>query len=114
MLARANRLRESDEIRRTLRQGKKHRSDFTVCSAFLLTPGSPNRFAFIVPKTVGNAVERNLVKRRLRTIARDYTKKDLGITFVIRANSGSATAPFDKLSTEVTNSLELLIEKLGA
>jgi len=44
-----------------------------------------SRFGFIASKRVGNAVVRNLVKRRMREIAR-YTEVELGwdLVFIVR------------------------------
>lgn len=47
---------------------------------------SPARFGFVVTKKVGNAVKRNLVRRRLKAAARELVDGGLfGIDVVVRA-----------------------------
>ena len=65
------------------------------------------RFGFIVSKAVGNAVHRNLVRRRLKAISSAYlsTLKP-GTDIVIRALPGSAQLDWDILMTEITGVLD--------
>jgi ribonuclease P protein component len=63
--------------------------------------GSP-RFGFIVAKTVGNAVVRNRVRRRLKAAAYSMAAGlPEGAETVFRALPPSATAGFAELSAEV-------------
>lgn len=61
----------------------------------------PTAFGFIVSKAVGNAVTRNLVKRRLREIAalslKDHPE---GLAVVVRALPAAATAEFAELRSD--------------
>lgn len=76
-------------------------------------PGTAQaRFGFVVAKTVGNAVTRNLVKRRLRAAAKQLAIKN-GMDVVVRALPGSATASWDSLSTEFSSSLNKVLAKAG-
>jgi len=51
------------------------------------------RFGFVVSKSVGSAVQRNLVKRRLRSAIRDRINTfGIGINLVIRALPSSSTS----------------------
>lgn len=84
MLPRRRRMTTADEFRRVMRGGARSRSGpFTVHALPLskdpgqlqrtaISPSSPEEqlgtVGFIVPKTVGNAVQRNRAKRRLRHI----------------------------------------------
>lgn len=64
--------------------------------------GGQPRFGFIVAKTVGNAVTRNLVRRRLKAICHDsVVHAARGADVVIRALPSAATAPFASLHAEV-------------
>ncbi len=61
----------------------------------------PSQIGFIVSKTVGNAVTRNLVKRRLREIVVETIKQHpYGVNVVVRALPVSATASFSELVTD--------------
>jgi ribonuclease P protein component len=65
------------------------------------------RFGFIVSKAVGGAVTRNLVKRRLRSIAREILKNHpTGFDAVIRALPEASTLDWNRLQQEVTSSAE--------
>lgn len=56
----------------------------------------------VVSKAVGNAVTRNLVKRRVRSIMRDeVTLLPGGLTVVIRALPAAATSSYDALRKDV-------------
>ena len=79
---------------------------------------SSSRFGFVVAKTVGGAVQRNLVKRRCRAIARlalvqldlDGDKFDI----VVRALPGSATLDWNKLQTELLDAISIAAKKARA
>jgi ribonuclease P protein component len=72
----------------------------------LMNPnGGTPRFGFIVAKTVGNAVTRNRIRRRLKAIAHDLSSEiPVGSEFVFRALPPAATAAFSDLKAEVTHS----------
>lgn len=67
--------------------------------------GGKPRFGFIVAKTVGNAVTRNTVRRRLKAICHEVLRTEgtslLGFDLVIRALPGAASAPFSELNAEI-------------
>ena len=66
----------------------------------------PSRFGFIVTKAVGNAVTRNLIRRRLRSISREILPGiGLGRDIVIRALPGSPEVAWDTLQEEITKSI---------
>jgi len=68
------------------------------------------RVGFVVSKAVGPAVTRNLVKRRLRHLARERTgalsRRDM---LVVRALPAAADASYDELERE----LDRCLAKLG-
>ncbi len=73
----------------------------------LRTPdGSPARFGFVVPKTVGGAVRRNAVKRRLRALcAERIAAGSAGIDVVVRALPASAGASSELLRADLAAQL---------
>lgn len=56
-----------------------------------------NRFAYAIGKRVGNAVTRNLVRRRLREIVRMVPLRP-GYDLVISGRPEAASASFDELT----------------
>jgi ribonuclease P protein component len=112
MLAKEARLRNAEDFRSTMRNGRK------VSSANLViylkrVPGSAQaRFGFVVAKTVGNAVTRNLVKRRLRNLARNQQiAPGAGFDIVVRALPGSAALSWPDLGIEFQASLAKFFAK---
>ena len=70
------------------------------------------RFGFIVGKTVAGAVGRNLVKRRLRAIAREVlVEHPSGYTLVVRAQTGAAAIEWNRLREEFLNTAGLAFKK---
>ena len=61
---------------------------------------------FIVPKSVGNAVHRNQVKRRLRALMRDRLPQlPTGSRVVVRALPGADAAAFSELAQDLDTAL---------
>lgn len=77
-------------------------------------PQGNNRFGFIVSKAVGNAVHRNLVKRRMRALAAQFTAEAIGLDVVVRALPGSSDIAWDELSQQVRSALGSVLQKAGA
>ena len=70
------------------------------------------RFGFIVSKAVAGAVGRNLVKRRLRSIAREILQSHpSGFNAVIRAMPESATFEWNRLHQEVLSNVKAALNK---
>lgn len=66
---------------------------------------SGNRYGFVISKRVGNAVVRNLAKRRLREILRpldgaDRIRSGFDCVFIVRPSVREA--PFDEIAAGVT------------
>ncbi|MSP78422.1 MAG: ribonuclease P protein component [Dehalococcoidia bacterium] len=90
-----HRLTRQEEFARVMRQGR------VQSNYLLLLRAAPNqletsRFGYAIGKQVGTAVVRNLVRRRLREVARHMPVKS-GWDMVISARKASATASFDAL-----------------
>jgi ribonuclease P protein component len=70
-------------------------------------PAAPARFGVIVSKAVGNAVQRNRVRRRLRALCRGVVDGGhRGEDVVIRVLPGSAQQHWDSLSADMHDVLD--------
>lgn len=68
----------------------------------------PSRLGFVVAKSVGNAVTRNRVKRRLRSVGIDVLAiTGGGMDVVVRALPASGDASFARLHAEITGSMNM-------
>jgi len=77
--------------------------------------GHPALVGFVVSKTVGNAVVRNKVKRRLRAVlAGQLALLPEGSLLVVRALPASAGVDFTELDADVQRSLGRLLDKTAA
>lgn len=101
MLPQENRVRTSAEFANIVRSGARTGRRNLVVYAVIGDRVEPSRFGFIVSKAVGNAVARNLVKRRLRECAADLlAAQPEGIMVVARALPASAAASWNELSSD--------------
>ncbi len=118
MLAKANRITRGADYRATVRKGARFTSENTI--AYVRRNPDPDvvRFGFIVSKTVGNAVRRNLVRRRLKAAAyelvptlRESADSVGGVDIVIRALPASAEARWATLHEEVTRAVSRYVRR---
>jgi ribonuclease P protein component len=90
-------MRRADQFVAAIRGGVR-RSRASLVVHVASGPGSDRLVGFVVSKEVGNAVTRNLVKRRLRAIAAERLGALApGVSVVVRALPASATACFADL-----------------
>jgi ribonuclease P protein component len=102
MLAKVNRIVTGDDYRAVVRRGRRVVAGNTVSYISMNPNGGPPRFGFIVAKTVGNAVVRNTVRRRLKAASfAALTRTAEGTDIVIRALPRAADAPYAALASEV-------------
>ncbi len=89
-----HRLRENRDFRRVFNRGRSSATDKLVLY-WVRNRGTDFRVGFSVSRKVGNAVERNLLKRRLRAcfdrFLPELTGKSADIVVVCRKNAGQAT-----------------------
>ena len=64
-------------------------------------PAEDNRFAIIVSKAVGDAVTRNLVKRRVRAVLRDHLETSPKILGAFRMRPGTDKLDYQTLKREI-------------
>ena len=113
MLAVGNRVRKSADFSHTVRSGARSGRRNVVLYAVRTGPG-PTRVGFIVAKSVGNAVTRNLVKRRLReAAAQSLALNPTGLDIVVRALPPSASASWAELSADYRSALSTCTAKLS-
>ena len=115
MLATRNRLRTPTDFSTTVRSGVRNGRRNLVLYTAALPSGEPSRIGFIVSKSVGNAVVRNLVKRRLREVgALSLQRYPNGFAIVVRALPASAAANWNSLRTDYDAALETTMKRLGS
>ena len=111
MLARTHRLTSSRDFAETIRRGRRAGTSTVVVH---LAGGEASldvepRVGLVVGKTVGNAVTRNQVKRRLRHIARGrLSSLPRGTVLVLRALPPAATGSSAMLARDVDAALRRL------
>jgi len=107
VLAKANRITHGRDYRGTVRRGAKIVGPHTVTYIRASDdPSSDARFGFIVAKSVGIAVVRNSVRRRLK--AASYALlADVrpGTDIVVRALPEASSQPYRVLFEELSRSL---------
>jgi len=70
---------------------------------------------FVVSRAVGNAVTRNVVKRRLRHLSRErLAGLPEGIETVVRALPASATASYAELGADLDRALARTLPRAAA
>lgn len=115
MLPAAHRMRRSKDIDRTVRRGvRAGRSRLVVH----LVPGpehggdAPVTVAFAVSRTVGNAVTRNRVRRRLRhLVAARLPSLPAGAGVVVRALPPAADASSAELGADLDSAVRAAVRR---
>jgi ribonuclease P protein component len=118
LLARENRLKSAEDFRSTMKFGRKVNSEHVVVYIKRDEAQPSSRFGFVVAKTVGGAVQRNLVKRRCRAIARQALAEPIlsedKFDIVVRALPGTASLDWNKLQTELLDAISVAAKKARA
>ncbi|MFT4232888.1 MAG: ribonuclease P protein component [Leucobacter sp.] len=113
MPARQHRVTRGEDYRRAVRSGRRVGGAFCITHAVLRASGDPARFGFIVSKAVGNAVTRNLIRRRMKTVVERRIHAGIGaVDVVFRALPAIAAAPFDELEREMNRALDRVEREL--
>jgi ribonuclease P protein component len=117
VLAAEQRLRRRDDFAAAIRGGRRAGRGAVVVHLRTPRPGvdleletrdaSPARAGFVVPRTVGGAVVRNQVRRRLRHLVRDRLGLlPPGALLVVRALPGAADRSFRRLAADLDAALD--------
>lgn len=91
-MKKANRLRKDRDFRRVYRRGRSLSNRYLVL-IYKKNGLEDTRIGFSISKKFGKAVERNRIKRQLRSICREYLpdlKRGYDMVFVVRAESKQA------------------------
>ncbi len=107
MLRKANRVVRPEDFRTVVRRGRRSTSPLAVYYRLDRDATDPVRFGFIVSRAVGGAVERNLVRRRMRAVGRQFVDAGAqGADVVVRALPGSAQRDWASLSADMHDALD--------
>jgi ribonuclease P protein component len=103
------RLRQRNDFLAAARAAKVTTAGF-VLQARERVDGGPVRVGFTVSKKVGNAPERNRVRRRLREVVRLTAADDLrrGHDYVLIGRRPALSLPFEQLSEALERALRRL------
>lgn len=93
-------LRRPGEIAFVRRSGR-HAGAGTVAAHVAGSPGGPCRIAVTVSKAVGNAVVRNLVKRRIKGVLNGLGPPGRSLRIVIVARPAAGSEPYARLARDV-------------
>lgn len=99
------RLRTPQEFRRVLRGGRSRRSGELVVHVRERDGGGQPRLGLVVPRAVGGAVERNLIKRRIREIWRAVLPEAGEVDCVVVVRGGGAALGYRELAHNIEASL---------
>jgi ribonuclease P protein component len=94
-----------------MRRGRRTGND-TVVVYLALTGDAHSMAGFAVSRTVGGAVTRNLITRRLRAILAEVLPTlPVGTRVVVRALPPAASATFDDLRSAVSDAMSRSLAK---
>jgi ribonuclease P protein component len=102
-----NRVVRAEDFRTIVRRGRRSTSSLAVYYRLERAETDPARFGFIVSRAVGGAVERNLLRRRMRAVGRELVDAGAsGMDVVVRALPGSAQHGWASLSADMHDALD--------
>jgi ribonuclease P protein component len=105
-------MRRGQDVRETVRSGRRAGRGTVVVHVAPGEPGSPALVGFAVSRAVGNAVVRNKVKRRLRHAMLDLLPELSGARVVVRANPAAAQAAWPVLQADVVSAVRRNLARL--
>jgi len=104
------RLRKNKDFIKTYNKGKSFSNRYFV-AVIKKNYGMPLRIGFSISKKYGKAVQRNLMKRRLREIFRDcYPQLKKGYDLIIIVRKSADSLPFQEIKKNIHHLL--LIAKM--
>jgi len=107
VLPAAHRLTRAADLRNVARTGRRTGTDTLVLHLLTGDHPGPARVGFVVGRSVGNAVVRHRVQRRLRHLCRDRLDRlPSGSSLVVRALPPSAEASSAELGLDLDRCLQ--------
>ena len=98
----------AEDFRAVVRRGRRSVTPAAVYYRLERATDDPLRIGIIVAKSVGNAVDRNLVRRRYRALGRQFVEAGAhGSDLVVRALPGSAQRSWTTLADDMHAALDL-------
>jgi len=102
-------LTQTKDFTRVKKEGKSRHHKLAVL-VFIPNNMEYSRVAFVASKTVGNAVTRNLVKRRMKAcVADSWSNVKLGWDLVFYARTAGTLASYNNLQEAIS----VLLKKAG-
>jgi ribonuclease P protein component len=107
VLSRTSRLTSPADFQTVMRRGRRAGRRSLVVHLASSGEDRPPRAGFVVSRAVGGAVDRNLVRRRLRHLCRDeLATLPAGSMLVVRALPGATEASYADLRADLHSGLE--------
>ncbi|MBO1751173.1 ribonuclease P protein component [Actinotalea sp. BY-33] len=115
MLPAPLRMRRSEDFAQTIRRGTRAGRDTLVVHCRLVEGGAERRVGLVVAKTVGNAVVRNRVRRRLRAVVVEQVDVvPPGTDLVLRALPPAHRASYSVLRDEYVGALSSAVRRASS
>ena len=114
MLPRQNRVLTTAEFRRGFRSPVRTSVDWASFYLVPLEPESPTKVGFVVGGIVGNAVVRNLIRRRLREASRLFIARyPKGFQLTARVRPEVRDFTYAELAGQFAQATDKLLAKVG-
>ena len=111
---RSGRLLRHADFERVYKQGRRHFSTNITVFYLRRAEGEGMRVGFTVGRSLGGAVDRNRMKRRLREAVRlSRTSPGPGVDVVINPKKSVRTVAFSVLLAEVSRAFEVICQKVA-
>ena len=112
---RTARLLRHADFERVYKQGRRHFATHMTVFYLRRAEGQGLRVGFTVGRVLGGAVERNLMKRRLREAVRQHRRSiSVAADVVINPKKSLLRAEFAELLQEVDRAFRAIQQKLGS
>lgn len=112
MLPRKNRVLTAAEFRQGFKSPVRISTDWASFYLVSLGEAEPTRIGFVVSGSIGNAVVRNRVKRKLREASRGFLEThETGIQLTLRVRPEVVAMDFDSIQAQFLANAERLVGK---